>query len=82
MEGEAVAGPPAPSLGSNVWHSANFCSKLCVVMARTPPVPHVTHDTPAGVAEWQTHRIQNPAPSKACGFDSHPRHCGPKAKIG
>ena len=29
----------------------------------------------AGVAEWQTHRIQNPAPPKACGFESHPRHC-------
>ena len=35
---------------------------------------HESRSTPAGVAEWQTHRIQNPAPSKACGFDSHPRH--------
>ena len=29
---------------------------------------------PAGVAEWQTRRIQNPLPLKACGFKSHLRH--------
>ncbi len=28
----------------------------------------------AGVAEWQTRRIQNPLPLKACGFKSHLRH--------
>jgi hypothetical protein len=29
---------------------------------------------PAGVAEWQTRRTQNPLPARACGFDSLPRH--------
>ena len=28
----------------------------------------------AEVAEWQTRRIQNPLPLKACGFKSHLRH--------
>src|SRR5258708_39212580 len=29
---------------------------------------------PAGVAEWQTRRTQNPLPARACGFDSLLRH--------
>ena len=29
----------------------------------------------AEVAEWQTRRIQNPLPLKACGFKSRLRHC-------
>jgi hypothetical protein len=32
---------------------------------------------PAGVAEWQTRRIQNPLPARACGFDSLLRHPSP-----
>ena len=28
----------------------------------------------AGVAKWQTRRIQNPLPSKVCGFESRLRH--------
>jgi hypothetical protein len=28
----------------------------------------------ARVAEWQTRRTQNPLPSRACGFKSHPGH--------
>lgn len=29
-----------------------------------------TPAAPAGVAEWQTRRTQNPLPARACGFDS------------
>lgn len=28
----------------------------------------------AGVAEWQTRRIQNPLAAMSCGFKSHLRH--------
>ena len=36
--------------------------------------PGVIFGISAGVAEWQTRRIQNPLPARACGFKSHLRH--------
>jgi hypothetical protein len=45
--------------------------------AQSLPQVKVT-SVPAGVAEWQTRRIQNPVLARGCGFNSHLRYSFPR----
>ena len=59
--------------GKQSNHGGNLTQSRAMTLGKAPVGP-LASAFAARVVEWQTRRIQNPLPSRACGFKSRSGH--------